>query len=310
MNTPATANPVKTDVLQSDHHSDFSKEEIATSVAIRHVAVATDLAASSEHAVQHALAVARHFGATVYFLHLVRPSEFVYAPEMIPAMENAAVRDCDGLIRRLRQHHQLDGIDFRCSIQDGEVEEVLPAFVAAEHIDLLLVGTHGRGGLPRLVQGSVAQKIFHAVRCPVAVVGPHAPGAGQHLQLKNVLFATDLSTESLAALPWVLTVQREWHTNVDIVHVCSHPEGPHASRLEELTKNLEALAASDEHGFLRSERLTGKPADAVLSFAQNNHSDLIILGLKPQRALYAGPVWCHAYEIVRHAPCPVLSVRS
>lgn len=284
--------------------------EIATSVAIHNVGVATDLAQCSEHAVQHALAIARHFGATLHFLHLVRPSEFVYAPEMIPALDDAAARDCDGLIRRLRQYHQLDGVDFRCSIRDGEVENILPAFVAGEHIDLLLVGTHGRSGIPRLLQGSIAQQIFHAVRCPVLVIGPQSPGAGPRLQISKVLFATDLSSESLAALPWLLTALREWNTELDIAHVCSHPQGPHSARLDQLRRSIHALAAREEHGTVRSHILTGNPAAAIVSFAEKHHTDLIILGLKPQRALYAGPIWCHAYEIVRHAPCPVLSVRS
>ena len=284
--------------------------EIATGVAIHNVAVATDFAPSSEHAIQHALAVAGHFGATLHFLHLVRPSEFVYAPEMMPAMDDAAIRDCDGLINRLGHHHQLDGIDFRCSIQDGEVEEILPAFVTAGRIDLLFVGTRGRSGIPRLLQGSIAQKIFHVVRCPVVVVGPHAPGAPPHLRLRKLLFATDLSSESLAAVPWILTVFHEWHPELDIVHVCSHPQQSHPAQLAELSERLEALSSREQHGAIRVHLLTGNPADAVLSFARKSQADLIVFGLKPQRALYAGPVWCHAYEIVRRAPCPVLSVRS
>ena len=56
--------------------------------------------------------------------------------------------------------------------------------------------------------------------------------------------------------------------------------------------------------------MEGKPAASVIDFAGRQHEDLIVLGLKPQRALYQGPLWSHAYEIVRHAPCPVLSVRA
>ncbi|HLJ76575.1 MAG TPA: universal stress protein [Acidobacteriaceae bacterium] len=284
--------------------------DTVTSVAVRNVAVATDLAPCSERAVQHALAVARHFGAMLHFLHLVRPSEFVYAPEMLPAMDDAAVRDCDGLIRLLKQQHRLDDVDFRCWIKDGEPEEILPGFARDERIDLLLLGTHGRGGLQRLLQGSVAQRIFHVVRCPVAVIGPHSPGAGPHLQLKKVLFSTDLSRESLAALPWLLTIMREWHPELDIVHVCSNPQADHAAQLNHVKSSLESQLSSLPHSPIRSQLLAGRPASAVLSFAEQNRHDLIVLGLKPQRALYAGPIWCHAYEIVRHAPCPVLSIRS
>lgn len=281
-----------------------------TTVAVRNVAVATDLAQDSRRAVQHALAVARHFGATLHFLHLVRPSEFVYAPEMLPAMDDAAVRDCDGFIRQLKQHHQLDDVDYRCCIQDGEVEDILPGFVRSKRIDLLLIGTHGRGGIQRLLQGSIAQRIFHVVRCPVAVIGPQSPGAGPHLRLRKVLFSTDLSSESLAALPWLLTIMREWLPELDIVHVCSSPQGEHRTKLDQLRSCLESQLPGLPQGRVRCHLPGGSPASAVLSFAASHGEDLIVFGLKPQRALYAGPVWCHAYEIVRGAPCPVLSVRS
>lgn len=281
-----------------------------TGVMVRNVAVATDLAPYSQRVVQHALAVARHFGATLHFLHLVRPSEFIFAPEMLPAMDDAAVRDCDGFIRLLQQQHRLDDVRFRCWIKDGEADDVLPGFVCDEQIDLLLLGTHGRGGVQRLLQGSVAQKIFHMVRCPVAVIGPHSPGAGPHLQLKKVLFSTDLSRESLAALPWLLTIMREWHPELDLVHVCSNPQGEHSAQLDKLRSSLDTQLLDVPHRTIRCHVLGGSPASALLSFAERNHEDLILLGLKPQRALYAGPIWCHAYEIVRHAPCPVLSIRS
>jgi nucleotide-binding universal stress UspA family protein len=281
-----------------------------TSVAIRNVCVATDFAECSERPVQHALALARHFGATVHLLHLVLPSKFAYLPEMIPAAEEAAGRDSDQYLARLTGAHKLEGIELRRWIEEGEISDVIGDFVQKHHIDMLVVGTHGRSGIPRFLLGSSAQQIFHAVRCPVLVVGPRAPAAGSQLQLKKVLFSTDLSPESLAAVPWVLTAVREWHTELDVLHVCGSGKPEHAERMQQLRARLESALDEKERAGLRLHLLRGKPMPCVTDFAFYNHEDAIILGLNPHRGLYDGPFWSHAYEIIRHAPCPVLSVRS
>jgi len=285
-------------------------QQVASVVALHNVAVATDFASSSEHAVEHALALARHFGATLHLLHLVRPSRFAYSPEMMGAIDAAAVRDSEAYTARLTGTHHLDGVRLERWVEQGEIFEIVPDFVREEHVDLLVVGTHGRSGLPRLVLGSVAQQIFHSVRCPVLVVGPRAQGVPRELQLKKVLFSTDLSPESLAAVPWVVTAVREWHTTLDVLHVCSSGKPEHAERMEQLRRRLDAALTPEEQAGVQMHLLPGKPMPCVTDFACRHHADAIILGLNPHRGLYDGPFWTHAYEIMRHAPCPVLSVRS
>ena len=275
-------------------------------VSVLNVAVATDFGFCSEHAAEHGMAVARHFGATLHFLHLLRPSQYVFSPEMIPALADAAARDCDQLIDRLLRAHRLDGIECRRWIEQGEIPAIAGRFVVQHHIDLMIVGTHGRTGLPRLLFGSVAQQIFHNVHCPVLCVGPRAPGAGPHLQLRRVLFSTDLSPESVAAAPWVLAAVNEWHTELDVLHVSQPGKPGHGAGLDALVTRLAAEGPFSVQG----HRLTGRTAPAVLDFAASHHADLIVLGLRPQPAMVSGPPWSDAYEIVRQAPCPVLTIRS
>lgn len=284
--------------------------QICSTVSVRNVAMATDFSPSSERALQHALAVTRHFGATLHFVHIVRPSQFVYAPEMIPSADEIVHRDFDQLIAGLQRDHRLEGIEFHRSVLEGEIAEVVGDFVRGCAIDLLVLGTHGRAGIPRLLLGSIAQEIFHYVRCPVLTVGPCSPGAGARPALKRVLFSTDLSPESLVALPWVMTAVREWHAALDVLHVCSSGEPHCPERMKELSGHIHALLAGDESVPVQCHVVAGRPAACVLDFAARNQEDLIVLGLKPHRALYNGPLWSHAYEIVRHAACPVLSVRS
>jgi nucleotide-binding universal stress UspA family protein len=279
-------------------------------VAIKNVAVATDFSRYSERAVQHAVAVARHFGATLHLLHIVRPSEFAFVPDVVLQIEEASNRECKELSARIHNGHQLSGLDCRRWVERGEVFDVVGRFVKDQSIDLLVIGTRGRSGVARLVLGSVAQAIFHCVRCPVLTVGPQAPGTTMNLQLERILFATDLSRQSLEAIPYVRTAMRAWHTKLDVLHVCTDAHSGHAELLNAVQKRIGEVYDGIEPGSTKCNLTIGEPAKSVLDFAARNKENLIVLGLKAHRSLYSSPFWSDAYTIVRNATCPVLSIRS
>jgi nucleotide-binding universal stress UspA family protein len=310
--SPRSSSAVVANSLQSVHSAGEGSEFLSADryVAIKNVAVATDFSVYSERAVQHALAVAHRFGATLHLLHVVRPSQFAFAPDALASIGDAAERDCKELSTRIQNSHQLEGLHCRRWVERGEIYEVVGRFVKSQRIDLLVTGTHGRSGIQRLVLGSVAHQIFHCVRCPLLTVGPQAPGAGVNPQLRHILFATDLSRGSLAAIPYVITAARAWHTSLDVLHVCTTAHLGHAERLNDFRKRIDELYGGSEHESIKCTLAIGDPAQSVLDFSARNEVDLIVLGLETHRSLYSSPFWSDAYAIVRRATCPVLSVRS
>ena len=284
-------------------------EELNYSMAIRNIAVATDFSPWSDRAMQHALLIARWYEATLHILHTVRPSEFSFVPDLMVQLNELAERDYEDLMGRLHAAHKLDGITHRLWNLYGEVS-TFGDFVRDQNIDLLVLGTRGRSGISKLVLGSVAEEIFHCVSCPVLTVGPWSRGAASRLELKNVLFATDLAPQSAAALPYILAVAKSWRAAVDVLHVCSPDRFDADFRMQAYRRQLDNLAISEPWLSIRYHMVPGEPSSAVLDFASQNKEDLIVLGLDDHRSLYKGPPLSHAYEIVRQARCPVLSVRS
>jgi nucleotide-binding universal stress UspA family protein len=57
-------------------------------------------------------------------------------------------------------------------LERGNVWDVLASEIQRENIDLLILGTRGRGGLKKLALGSVAEEVLHLASCPVLTVGP------------------------------------------------------------------------------------------------------------------------------------------
>jgi nucleotide-binding universal stress UspA family protein len=278
-------------------------------LAIRNIAVATDFSPWSDRAMQHALLIARWYGATLHIIHTIRPSEFSFVPDLMVQLDELAERDYKDLMGRLHAVHSLDAIQHRVWNLYGEVS-TFGDFVREQKVDLLVLGTRGRSGFSKLLLGSVAEQISHCVSCPVLTVGPSSRGAASQLALKNVLFATDLSPQSTVALPYVLAAAKAWRAAIDVLHVCS-PDGSDCQpRMDAYCHQFDALAASEPRLSIRYHSVPGEPSSAVLDFAGENNEDLIVLGLDNHRSLYGGPPLSHAYEIVRQARCPVLSVRS
>lgn len=285
-------------------------DNLHSSPVIRSIAVATDFSPWSERALQHALALAHHFGAVLHILHVVRRTEFSFVPDLMVPLDELAERDFENLICRLNAAHSLAGIEHHHWNIDGEISEVLECFVSDRRIDLMILGTRGRTGISKFLFGSIAQEIFHYISCPVLTVGPWSRGAARQIQLNKVLFATDLSPESAAVMLYALMPATIWHAEIDVLHVCSSANCQCQHRLEDLKRRIEFVARKETPFIVRYHVLSGPPSPTVLNFAIREKEDLIVLGLENHRSLYAGPSVSHAYEIVRQARCPVLSVCS
>jgi len=134
---------------------------------IRLILHPTDFSEQAGHALQMACALARDHGSRLVLLHVAAPRMALSGEAILmpgPEPSHATVR---------RQLNQLDvppGVLAERRLEEGaEVDQILR--VAEEvHADLIVIGTHGRTGLPRLLMGSVAEQVLRQAACPVLVV--------------------------------------------------------------------------------------------------------------------------------------------
>src|SRR5262249_60808277 len=89
-----------------------------------------------------------------------------------------------------------------------------------ERADVVVLGTHGRTGLNRVLMGSVADRIIRAARCPVLTARPQpeAPlpwSAG----IARVLYTTDFSPAATSAWPWAVAIPEAAAGELDLLHV-------------------------------------------------------------------------------------------
>ena len=283
----------------------------ALEVSLNRILVATDFSEASAKALHHAIPIARRYEAKFYLAHVVSQAGAPLAGAL--RTEEAAICDLRSLETQLVQAGALAGIPHEVVVRHGDVWEQLDQIVRQENVDLIVVGTHGRTGFRKIVLGSVAEEIFrHALR-PVLTVGPGAPAdPTPESNLRHILYPTDLSVESAAAAPYAISAAIRNNARLTLLHVVELHETEDAERSTVLQNRLRNfLPRSYALPYNLNFTLEAGPTDeTILAFAREHHADLIVMGLRSPNTLVDRLLWLHAYEIIRGASCPVLTIRS
>ena len=301
--------------------------------ALKSVLVASDFSKASVGPLRHALAIARHYGAKFYFTHVV--SSIGYAIAGPPALElacDAAERDVQKARAHLLEDGSLTGLDHEFIVRKGVVWDALQHVIQEKQVDLVVVGTHARRTLGKLILGSVAEHIFRRAGCLVLTVGP---GSLRDSPLQNArpfgpfLFATDFGDASMHALPRAVSFANHFGAKLVLLHVppiAPIPEGFHWSStttdMRQLRENARHAALARLQDMLsRNGPLAfspefvvkfGAPSKVIQHVASEFAADLIVMGLNSTSHFdtAAHNPWDAAYEVVCNAHCPVLTVRS
>jgi len=278
-------------------------------VLIKRILFATDFSRVSASALPYALALAGKHGAKLYAAH-VTPE-----PIGLPASVREGLQAV-GLTRReeiegLRNlDAQLRNVPHEILLRKGDVWAELSKILGEEKIDLVVIGTHGRTGIGKLLMGSVAEKIFRHAPGPVLTVGPAVSGEPESVaDVHAILFPTDFSAESLMALPYAISLAQTQEARLYLLHVARELERTETA-LETKLRNL-----IPPEFFCKPKVFVefGQPAERILALTEELGVDLIVLGVK-RSPLFFEPSehfpQATAYKIVTHAICPVLTVRG
>lgn len=295
-------------------------------IALRNVLIATDFSPCSERALLHAVAAAHHFGSTLHVVHIVQPTTFFMIPPDgymgSPEVQNLATElarvDSETMMTDVLRRNHCEDVRCKTWIKTGLVGESLRGIIDREHIDLAVVGTHGRTGLRRIVLGSVAEYVFRNASCPVVTVGPHSwPSTDpQKVHLKHILVPTDLSAESAHALPFIMAVAAEFNARLTMMNVIEHLDREAAqdrrrvfSAIEERMREM-TFCEGPRPAAIDFRVKTGDVAETVIQSAAELGVDLVAFGLKAPDTYVDRLPWMHAYKMVCELACPVLSLRG
>jgi nucleotide-binding universal stress UspA family protein len=290
-----------------------------TRIALKNILFATDFSPAAESALPYVLGLARQYGATVHGLHVRYPATYpMVGPEAMPQIIEAAEEQA--LLDSQQMHEMLASVPHDVLITEGDLWPMIESMLQKQPIDIIVIGTHGRTGFGRAVLGSIAEEIFRKAPCAVLTVGPHiSKDTERRLEMKQILYATDFSPESLAALPYAFSMAQEHQAKLTILNVVEaaqvgdlvHPELYNESTIRQLKKLVpEDVERWCEPQFKVSR---GPAAEAILETAIAIGADLIVLGVRgAEKGLGVATHLLRptAHRVVAQAECPVLTVRG
>jgi len=280
----------------------------------------TDFSESSETALPFALAMARWCEAKVYALHVIIPSFDAYpTPSFTAAGVASEEEQAQEKMRRVDS--QLAGVAHEAIVERATtVWEPVKLAIEKNHIDLIVLGTHGRTGVPKFFLGSVSEEIFRRSSVSVLSIGPGVRG-GVHngARFDHVLFATDFSLEAATAAPYAISLAQKDGAQLILIHVIRKPRAANAtgsSRSEiSVAEVMHKLYEIPEHAGLGAAPGIsveyGEPAERIVEVARQRSADIIVLGVRGDRLGAATHLErATAHDIVVHAECPVLVIRD
>lgn len=283
------------------------------------ILVATDFSAPSDAALAYARRLGERTGAGLHVLHVV-DNMFMRAVLGDPRdYETAALRQMQD---RVPAGAGGTGALLTVERSDEPADEIT-SYARTREIDLIVMGTHGRGRMAHLLLGSVAEKVARTAPCPVVTMR-EAPRTAE-LDGLRILVPTDFSPSSDAALGAARRLAAKVRGTVRLLHVIERPamSTPFGSELcvpepplEEQTATPRAhlsqrmLVDSRSRVKMESDVIFGPTGAMITGYAGANGFDLIVMGTRGRGGLAHLLMGSVAESVIRTAPCPVLTVKA
>jgi nucleotide-binding universal stress UspA family protein len=150
----------------------YSQKEVlvvpgGTHVGFQRVLVATDGSRQCKAAVERAIDFAQSYGGEISVVSIVDvPAEFyAEAPQVVDDLAHKA----RGYVVEVKRQAEAAGVKAETFVREGEAYQAIIELAKARDVNIIVMGSHGRTGLKRLLMGSVAEKVIGYAPCPVLI---------------------------------------------------------------------------------------------------------------------------------------------
>ena len=292
-------------------------------IELKRILCPVDFSEYSDHALRYAMKMASWYGSTLHVLHVMPPLPPSSISALGAASRQLTAKNLNASVERWREA----GVDVAAElIESAEATENIMARAEALDVDLIVTGSHGRKGLQRVLLGSVVEPLLHRCRRPLLVVpaGLDQRRLEQPAGFSRIICAVDFSAASVAAAAYALSIAEEADAALTLLNVIElppelvNPPQPPDFNIERVRAEADAdrlarlRALIPEHArdycTVETAVLEGSASRQMLRLADEQHADLIVLGVHGRGKLDLAVFGSNAKDAVTHAHCPVLIV--
>ncbi|HEY7662127.1 MAG TPA: universal stress protein [Xanthobacteraceae bacterium] len=272
--------------------------------AIRSIVHPTDFSDLSATAFAHALRIALAARSRLRLLHVSQydAAEALAFPHARRLLAQWGFTESNDPPWAVAAKLGIEVDNIRVALQ--EPATAIVDFLRQHASDLVVLATHGRGGLEHWLKGSVAEAVFRRSAVPTLFIPPGARGfidpVSGDVQLRRALVPVDFAPPAAGALETVqrfCTVMAGARIAVDILHVGEKPPPLHAASSQ---------TRSPPPVILRS----GNVVQAIVDAAIELDVDLIGMPTAGHHGVLDALRGSTTERVIRHAPCPVLALAA
>jgi len=263
--------------------------------------VATDGSEYSESAVKEAINLAKICSSKLFAVSIIITSlEF---PTVVPQVMEKEEKEAREHLESIKSRAAKECVD--CEIIIHRSKEPFQDIVndaARNEVDMIIIGTHGRTGLKRLMMGSVTAKVIGHAPCKVMVIPKDA-----RLTFEKILIATDGSVYSELASREAVSIAKRTGSGLIALSVAKNDENlPVAKESVNVVKEL----AEREHVKVETLTLKGEPYETIVKTAEQRNAGLIIVGSHGRTGVERLLMGSVTERVIGHSKTAVLVVRK
>ena len=294
------------------------KRDGGTPIMYRNLLVPYDDSEFSRAALLEAAHWTRRHQGKLTIMHAVffDTEEFGIAPELREKRWSKGREFCSAAKARLETEL---GIEAQILYREGDPPEEVLAAVEGIGADLIVMGTHGRRGLSRLLMGSVTSHVI--VRSAVDVLVVKKPCSACQGVYSSILVPFDASAQSRRSLERACALAKQDAATVTILYVIPrYEEMLDFMRTPQIEKSLrgeaerilgKGKALADTLGIETKALIAeGHSGDEIAIAVVKDGHDLVVMGTGGWRGVDKALLGSTAERVIRDAPCPVLVVKQ
>lgn len=261
---------------------------------INQILVPTDFSENAQHAVDYAVELAKKCSAKLHLLHtpviptyLLMDLSYSPGPEAVTRILNDSQEALDAQAKGVAAA----GVEHFSAIREGTVHEVIRDYAKEHEMDLVVLGTHGRTGVSKLMYGSVTERVIKTVHTPIVVVPPEGGKPPS-----SIVVSYDFSSPAKRAADAARAIHALVDGPLHLVHSYLDVWGEYTDRgavvgeaaekrrealrlgLEEMLHTDAKELFGDAPGDIQTHLVTGDPAECILKVAEDVGATLICAG--------------------------------
>jgi nucleotide-binding universal stress UspA family protein len=284
---------------------------------LKTVVYATDFSLSSQNAGLYAARIASYASATLLVAHAFTLSQGALEVEADHVLLSQQRKDLNLLLSREANLLGSDSIHAIPTLLEGDPKTVIPELADTNAPAMMVLGTHGRGGLERGIIGSIAEQILRSSEWPSLTVGPLVKSASSKaLPFERILFATDFTSAAASVAAYAVSLAEVFGAKLDVLNVIEDGAIDHPDRLSDLQSRfygaLDELVPERAKKFCdpRTFVAVGGAHDRILEHIKERSIDLLVLAIRKTSHLSMEMRTSGAFRIIVEAECPVLTIRK